>query len=385
MGGYHGYNKNGPLYPLDPDTVISLVKDGKLVPPTTEELSDKSKGDVLSKGIAILQTIWFVVQCIARLAEHLPLTNLEVMTLAYTVMTVAMYITWWDKPLNISCAIRVPAVPYSATSTTPSDDIWEWIGGYVLGALDNDVDLRSLRRVPTFWAGQPDVDDVRHADYVALPVAMAFGAVHCIAWSYPFTSHIALLMWRVSAIAIVAVPAGILLTFLLMGPLGFDNVASILALIFIPIGIPLYVYNVETDLDITNGARGEIVGNILHPDEPDIADESIVHLKYVPSYILVKLDRTRASRLEGLDESVIPVEPRTISMQISIKTREGKLVKRTVKQKQFPITAAYAFTNYRSQGQTLPYVIIDIATPPSGTLNLFNLYVALSGVQGDPQ
>ncbi|KIK17866.1 hypothetical protein PISMIDRAFT_110560 [Pisolithus microcarpus 441] len=40
--------------------------------------------------------------------------------------------------------------------------------------------------------------------------------------------------------------------------------------------------------------------------------------------------------------------------------------------------AAYAFTDYRSQGQTLASAIVDIATPPSGGLNLFNLYVALS-------
>ena len=46
------------------------------------------------------------------------------------------------------------------------------------------------------------------------------------------------------------------------------------------------------------------------------------------------------------------------------------------------MTAAYAFTDYRSQGQTLPYVIIDIASPPTGTLSLFNLYVALSRSSG---
>ena len=42
------------------------------------------------------------------------------------------------------------------------------------------------------------------------------------------------------------------------------------------------------------------------------------------------------------------------------------------------MTAAYAFTDYRSQGQTIPYVIVDIGSPPTGTLSLFNLYVALS-------
>ncbi|KAJ6541219.1 hypothetical protein DFH09DRAFT_851102, partial [Mycena vulgaris] len=28
--------------------------------------------------------------------------------------------------------------------------------------------------------------------------------------------------------------------------------------------------------------------------------------------------------------------------------------------------------DYRSQGQTLPFVFVDIATPPSGGLSLFN-------------
>jgi hypothetical protein len=46
------------------------------------------------------------------------------------------------------------------------------------------------------------------------------------------------------------------------------------------------------------------------------------------------------------------------------------------------MTAAYAFTDYRSQGQTLPYVIIDIASPPTGKLSLFNLYVVLSRSSG---
>ncbi|KIK20992.1 hypothetical protein PISMIDRAFT_104798 [Pisolithus microcarpus 441] len=58
---------------------------------------------------------------------------------------------------------------------------------------------------------------------------------------------------------------------------------------------------------------------------------------------------------------------------------------RSVCRRQFPITPAYAFTDYRSQGQTLPCVIIDIATPPSGALNLFNLYIALSRSHGRSQ
>ena len=147
----------------------------------------------------------------------------------------------------------------------------------------------------------------------------------------------------------------------------------------IAIGMKVMVtQNVETDLDITNGARGTITGLVLHPDEPPISNESIVTLKHLPAFIYVKLNRTRATQLQGLPDSVIPVETIMKTFQIKVKTPKGKDVNRTVRRRQFSITAAYAFTDYRSQGQTISYVLIDIATPPSGGLNLFNLYVALS-------
>jgi len=140
--------------------------------------------------------------------------------------------------------------------------------------------------------------------------------------------------------------------------------------------------NVETDLDITNGARGTIVDIILHPDEEYSKDKQEVVLKHVPLYLLVKLDCTCATPLKGLEEAVIPVEPATKSMQIRIVDEDGNQPHHTVKRRQLPVTAAYTFTDYRSQGQTIPHVIVDIATPPTGGLNLFNLYVALSRSSG---
>ncbi|KAI0253861.1 hypothetical protein BJV78DRAFT_1122426 [Lactifluus subvellereus] len=62
-------------------------------------------------------------------------------------------------------------------------------------------------------------------------------------------------------------------------------------------------------------------------------------------------------------------------------TQTGK-VRRNVVRRQFPITPAYAFTDYRSQRQTISHVIVDLASPPSGSLSLFNVYVALSRSSG---
>ena len=50
----------------------------------------------------------------------------------------------------------------------------------------------------------------------------------------------------------------------------------------------------------------------------------------------------------------------------------------TISREQLPLTPAYAFTDYRSQGQTINYIIMDLATPPTGVLTPLNGYVTLS-------
>ena len=49
---------------------------------TVADINDRSKGDGLSKAIAILQTTWFIVQIIAQGQQGLAVTELELVTLA---------------------------------------------------------------------------------------------------------------------------------------------------------------------------------------------------------------------------------------------------------------------------------------------------------------
>ena len=46
------------------------------------------------------------------------------------------------------------------------------------------------------------------------------------------------------------------------------------------------------------------------------------------------------------------------------------------------MTSGYAFTDYKAQGQTIEYVIIDIRKPPTRSLSAFSVYVALSRSRG---
>ena len=77
---------------------------------TAAEIKDKGRGDFLSKAIAILQTTWFIMQCIVRGVEGIALTELELVTLALSTLNALMYYFWWDKPLGVMEQVRVYTV-----------------------------------------------------------------------------------------------------------------------------------------------------------------------------------------------------------------------------------------------------------------------------------
>ena len=85
--------------------------------------------------------------------------------------------------------------------------------------------------------------------------------------------------------------------------------------------------NIQTDLDITNGACGTIIDIMLSPDEPPTtATQNVIKPKGLPVCILVKLDRTRVSQLKDLDEGVILVEPVCKTIWIKVTSTEGKII-----------------------------------------------------------
>ena len=94
---------------LSPERFSELLIAGKIEFPTVtmEETEDRSKADGFAKTIALGQTLWFVTQCLARSAQHLDLTLVELLTLSLAVLNGVMYFLWWHKPLDVRCPVRV--------------------------------------------------------------------------------------------------------------------------------------------------------------------------------------------------------------------------------------------------------------------------------------
>lgn len=88
---------------------------------TTAEIQDRAKGDFISKSIAILQTSWFIIQCIARGVQGLAITELELVTLALASLNGVIYYFWWDKPLGVNEPVQVCLM--GAPVTTEQHDL----------------------------------------------------------------------------------------------------------------------------------------------------------------------------------------------------------------------------------------------------------------------
>ncbi|KAL8644431.1 MAG: hypothetical protein Q9226_007768 [Calogaya cf. arnoldii] len=112
MGGYAFSieSEDGDILP-SPHTRAALTPAGimfclnhepNILPqPSPEQIKDKSKADGLKKTLVCAQATWFCVQCIARLAESLPLSLLELNTVAHALCTLVIYLLWWHKSLDV--------------------------------------------------------------------------------------------------------------------------------------------------------------------------------------------------------------------------------------------------------------------------------------------
>jgi hypothetical protein len=138
--------------------------------------------------------------------------------------------------------------------------------------------------------------------------------------------------------------------------------------------------NIATEADLANGTRGEIVGIVLDARD-GLANTSVqdgpIKLHFPPAVVLFKPGKSSFPKLVNLEEGVIPVFPTEASFFIDGKNTGTKITRRQV-----AMTAAYAFTDYKSQGQTLEQVVVDLAKPARGALTPFNAYVALSRSRG---
>ncbi|KAG1880126.1 hypothetical protein F4604DRAFT_1578830 [Suillus subluteus] len=126
MGGFILYVNDMPRATLRPNELEHFVREGSVEMPIImkADIEDRSKGDALSKGVAILQLAWFVLQLVARYIQNLQMTLLELETFAVAALTCIAYGFWWKKPKDVG---RPYAVYWKATTSPPSELAYEYV------------------------------------------------------------------------------------------------------------------------------------------------------------------------------------------------------------------------------------------------------------------
>jgi len=255
MGGFMAHKTGSPKRVLTADKLLGYYAEGRidLSGVTEARINDHSKADGFAKGLALLQTCWFIVQCVARFSDRrLVLTELELVTAALAILSLVMYALWWNKPFNaeIPIVLVISDTPYVFETNDfenhsaigePSvlDQFVSNFNLYLTISSEESifVELRDaicqskyiLRRirefltdngaaqtsmqgldslkpgaisVPTFFsiATKASHDDLK----LRLPcfaIAAVFGIIHCVGWSTKihFSSRVAALLWRISS------------------------------------------------------------------------------------------------------------------------------------------------------------------------------------------
>jgi hypothetical protein len=264
MGGFMRHNDADPPTVMEAENVPDVVKNRIL----EADIQDRSKGDGLSKTLALVQTTWFILQCFSRVIEGIAVTELEVATCAFAALNLVTYILWWNKPLNVGCALLVygdgdtegPAmdegqgrgwwqslkkvreafiqglVDIPEEFYRPIDGFKREVGitiakswmrplAFMEGIVDpimegtsyaNESHEGEKLRVGTFGPKPASPD---YCSYGASTViGIIYGGIHCAAWGFQFPSPVEQNFWRGSAVAVTVLPLLMGLTAILPQP-----------------------------------------------------------------------------------------------------------------------------------------------------------------------
>ena len=214
-GGFLLCARNSTPFPVTAKQIHYLVRNKYMQMPTItkEEIWDKSKADKFAKTIAGLQAGWLVVQVMARALQQLPITLLELSTVALITCTGATFFFWFHKPLNVDIPTTLHMnmsiaevlllagdLASSPFRDTPLDFVEPQLYTSSQMPLRHwwGLQQRPLPRIPNDRDSR--LHNLQTVVIVAIPTA-SFSLLHLAAWNFEFPTRVEQLLWRWTCIS----------------------------------------------------------------------------------------------------------------------------------------------------------------------------------------
>ncbi|KAI1192934.1 hypothetical protein F5X97DRAFT_315863 [Nemania serpens] len=172
-----------------------------------EDIEDKSKADWLLKCFTVLQVIWLVLTVVVRGVEGLPVTQLEIATVAFSISAIFTHAANWWKPKDVSRPILIkkpcdgevsranifnPAQKFTLRLTNLTDA--------KVSTARIDLEARVRNDITWMEEGVPLIFSIMAVS------SLVFGGLHLIAWNFEFPSRAELMLWRVSGLTSAILP-----------------------------------------------------------------------------------------------------------------------------------------------------------------------------------
>ncbi|KAF1848523.1 uncharacterized protein K460DRAFT_238274, partial [Cucurbitaria berberidis CBS 394.84] len=204
--------------------------------PLEKDVKAKGKADGMVRALTITQIVWVLVQSVARTIQHLPLTTLEISTLAYIPCAIFAYALWWDKPYEVSVptllrfkqtGVANLDLDYKETITPCQEPIAQHCKHSRHIATRTLLQRHQLFRTQKYRTYETTRQCIEVIRLSLLPVGifgfssavvfLVVGAIHLAAWNFEFPSLFECWAWRVCSIVIATiVPISWLLTAVLL-------------------------------------------------------------------------------------------------------------------------------------------------------------------------
>ena len=214
MGGL--YYENGdsqfPLTALQIATEQDKVE-GRFDHPEKpeEDIQEKSEEDWFAKCIAALQFLQLVLSLIVRKNQGLAFSQLEAITLGFTVCGAMVYFIYLDKPQNVKIPVKVERglvdggpIQYEKSF----ESFWE-----ILTNKETDTaDMKADDRIKNDNIPIVRNSSVHPAVFLLALISGLFGAIHAIAWDSEFPTAVEKRCWQTATVIAAVSPMAGLIT-----------------------------------------------------------------------------------------------------------------------------------------------------------------------------